>query len=507
MASAVASDTDTPAADEMEEQEDVLDSTERAAGESKKSPHHSPTLQPEREMYRQKAERFEFDVLSTETFDEDEDHFRTGVLTRLESVRTRDAHHTFWQRMSVESPADDRFFDMAEDKRMVLSAKGASKIQIPSLQECQKQLKNPEAEKYRQETVTTKSRLEDMVMNIFAALYIWFINMATLESIVVVVNAGMAAYFYSKHAAIYAAKLDFSFLAFAVVFPLTFLMQSTLARREQAPSFLADFKASILTTSLMTLTVDWPDTEGDLSSGRLALPEHFNANVVKDFQELVQLVYQYLSMPCVSHARNVVYWSKQQATKRVHALQNGIVKKINDNFFDLAMHTEEMRKHGFPSGEASRLHQYHQFLQQRFEHLRLYKYYRTPQATRSFGRAYILILPWLCGPYFAWVYVETSETFWFAIVLSGFTFLIVLGLLNAQYGMEDPFSYDFKSWLPGIDSVKLEFEMAVLLQAIEQYYANANLQRTWLLRKKEREKKQAQSTVVALDHQKHQEHV
>jgi hypothetical protein len=210
-------------------------------------------------------------------------------------------------------------------------------------------------------------------------------------------------------------------------------------------------------------------------------------------------------MPHVSHARNVVYWSKQQATKRVRALQNGIVKKINDNMFDLAMHTEEMRKYGFPSGEASRLHQYHQFLQQRFEHLRVFKYYRTPQATRSFGRAYILILPWLCGPYFAWVYEETSGSYTFAIILSAFTFLIVSGLLNSQEGMEDPFSADFKSWMPGIDSIKLEFEMAVLLQAIEQYNANANLQRIWLLREKERKTKQAKSTKVALDHQEHQE--
>jgi hypothetical protein len=497
------------ASDSLEEE--VLDMTERADKSKKKTAHqdHRTALPREKAMYRQKAERFEFDVLSAETLDEDEepsDRFRPGVLTRLESVRTRDTRHAFWQRMSAEPP-DDRYFDMAEDKMMVLSAKGASKIEIPSLQECQKQLKNPEAEKYREKTVKTKHRLEDMVMNVFAALYIWCINMATLESIVVVANASVAAWFYSANAAVYALKLDFSFLAFAVVFPLTFLMQSTFARREQALSFLADFKSSVLATSLMTLTVDWPDIGGDLTTGRLALPEQFNANVVKDFQELVQLVYQYLSMPHASHARNVVYWRKQQATKRVRALQNGIVKQINDNSFDLAMHTEEMRKYGFPSGEASRLHQYHQFLQQRFEHLRLFKYYRTPQATRSFGRAYILILPWLCGPYFAWVYVETNEDYAYAITLSAFTFLIVLGLLNAQQGLEDPFSADFNSWMPGIDSVKLEFEMAVLLQAIEQYYANANLQKTWLLRKKEREKNQVQSTEVALDHQEHQEHL
>jgi hypothetical protein len=401
--------------------------------------------------------------------------------------------------MAAKQPADDRYFDMTEDKMLVLSAEGATKIAIPSLQECQKHLKNDEAEKHREQAVKLSSRVTDLVMNEVAALWIWFITMFSLESIVVIANAAVATLVYCYHAEAYAVKLDFSFLAFAVIFPLTFLLQSTFGRREQALSFLADFKGAVLSTALMTLTVDWPDTDGDLTTGRLSLPEQFNANVLKDFQELVQLVYQYLSMPHVSHARNVVFWSKQQTSKRVRALQNGIVKQINDTMFDLTMHTEEMRKYGFPSGEASRLHQYHQFLQQRFEHLRTFKYYRTPQATRSFGRAYILILPWLCGPYFSWVYVTTAHAL-YAIVLAAFTFLIVLGLLNAQQGMEDPFLADFKSWMPGIDNVKLQFEMAVLLQTIEQYYANANLQRTWELRKKEHDgEKQVKSMKDASD--------
>jgi hypothetical protein len=395
--------------------------------------------------------------------------------------------------MAAKPPADDRYFDMSEDKRLVLSAKGTTKIAIPSLKECQKHLKNKELEKYREKSVKPSTHIINLMMNEFAALCIWFITMCSLESIVVVANAALATFVYCFRIDNHAVKLDFTFLAFAVIFPLTFLLQSTFNRREQALSFLADFKAAVLSTALMTLTVDWPDTNGDLTTGRLALPEKFNANVLKDFQELVQLVYQYLSMPHVSHARNIIFWSKQQASRRVRALQNSIVKKINDNMFDLSMHTEELRKYGFPSGEASRLHQYHQFLQQRFEHLRTFKYYRTPQATRSFGRAYILILPWLCGPYFAWVSEETGESA-YAIILAAFTFLIVLGLLHAQQGIEDPFLADFSSWLPGIDNVKLDYEMAVLLQTIEQYYANANLQRTWELHKKEHDgKKQAKS--------------
>jgi len=53
--------------------------------------------------------------------------------------------------------------------------------------------------------------------------------------------------------------------------------------------------------------------------------------------------------------------------------------------------------------------------------------------------------------------------------------------LNAQQGLEDPFSADYQSLMPGIDTIKLDYEMAVAIQAIEQYYANAELQRAWEL--------------------------
>lgn len=277
--------------------------------------------------------------------------------------------------------------------------------------------------------------------------------------------------------------MDFAFLAFAVVFPLTFLISSTFARREQALSFLADFKSSILTAALMTLSVDWPSNDGQPTNGRLQLPNRFNAQVVKDCRELIKLVYEYLSMPQVSHARNHVFWNKQRATKRVHALQNGIVQDITDYIYDFSIHTEEMKKHGFPSGEASRLHQYHQYMQQRFEHLRQFKYYRTPQSTRSFGRIYILVLPWFTGPYWAWMAEGTY--YWFAVISCAFTFLVLLGLLNAQQGLEDPFVADYQSLMPGFDTIKLDYEMAVAIQAIEQYYANAELQRAWELSQQE----------------------
>lgn len=345
------------------------------------------------------------------------------------------------------------------------------------MKECQATLENEEAQAYQERNGKLTHQLNEAILNMLAALFIYVSNTTGFESVVMTANAATASWYYIEQKEHFAVKLDFSFLAFSVVFPLTFLIQSTFSRRDQALTRLADFKACILSSSLFTFTVDWSSKESGLVGGRLTLPNNFNAQVLHDFREIVQLVYQYLSMPNVSHSRNVVFWSKQNAARRIHGMQNDIVKRLNVLFFDLSMHTEIMRAHGFPSGEASRLHQYHQYLQQRFEQLRLLKYYRTPQATRSFGRAYILLLPWLTGPYFVWVFESTSLAY--AIILASFTFLVLLGLLHAQQSLEDPFVTENDSFTPGIDNVKLEFEMATVLQAMAQYYENSNLKQSY----------------------------
>jgi hypothetical protein len=454
----------------------------------------------------------QFDLLAAEDEDLFEAFNRPGdqqppITRQLKSRRsfrkTKEQRKNMYQNLqkhlpgiSIKQAKDDPYGDLNERNKAVIGLQSLGgdnnnkdnstvenevEIVIPSLRECRNWLVNDHAEAYHEHVAKPRTRVAEVVLNFSAAFYIYLVNTVGLETIAVTLNAVLAAFYYCHNAADFAVKLDFSFLSFSVVFPLTFLIQSTFARRDQALVRFFDFKSAVLTTALFTLTCDWANSsDGKPNGGRLAMPEDFNAGVVADLRELVQLVYEYLSMPNVSHARHVVFHSKQKAARHVHALQNDIVKGITDNIFDLTMHTEVMRQFGFPSGEASRLHQYHQFIQQRFEQLRTYKYYRTPQATRSFGRVYIFILPWISGPYFAWVFESTNYSF--TLTLAGFTFIVMLGLLNAQKGMEDPFcAADLNSWTPGIDTIKLEFELAQTLQAIHQYYAQAKLRRLWLL--------------------------
>lgn len=75
--------------------------------------------------------------------------------------------------------------------------------------------------------------------------------------------------------------------------------------------------------------------------------------------------------------------------------------------------------------------------------LLLQQFYRTPQATRSFTRLFILVLPIFYGPYYVYLmrgdeYQSTSFTF--CLMLSAVTSLTMIGIFNVEIAMEDPFA-------------------------------------------------------------------
>jgi len=217
----------------------------------------------------------------------------------------------------------------------------------------------------------------------------------------------------------------------------------------------------------MTFTINWP------SRGE-KLPAKFNEEALRDFKDLLVHVYQYLSMPITNHNHNAVPWFIAKSTRHILELQTNTKFHINEILLDLSMHTEVMRCAGFPDGIASRLEQYHQYMRQRFEHMRVIKNYGTSQLTRAFGVVYTIVLPWMIGPYFTWVYEETHVDTAYALALAGFTFLILMGLLNLANSLQDhPFTAEptgINRRIPGIDIVRLDKEFAGTLHTVEHYF-------------------------------------
>lgn len=73
----------------------------------------------------------------------------------------------------------------------------------------------------------------------------------------------------------------------------------------------------------------------------------------------------------------------------------------------------------------------------------VYQFYRTPQATRSFTRLFIIVLPAFFGPYYVYIARGSGSTmstnFGFALALSIMTSLIMSGIFNVERLLEDPF--------------------------------------------------------------------
>jgi hypothetical protein len=237
-----------------------------------------------------------------------------------------------------------------------------------------------------------------VLMDIAAAVYIYFKHTVNFEALIMVANAVLVTYFYltytdgqDNHLG---AKLDMSILSFAVVFPLTYLFQQTFTRREAALTALADIKALLVNENMACMTWDFPHNATKKFNGRTSLPAGFDEKCARDALTFLRLLYEFLSLPAVSRARNFIFPVMKRERRRVHSLQDKIVQQLSAVTRQMYRNVETLKVAGLPANEASRINQYHWFIHQRFELLRNVKYYRTPQVGRSLGRFYILILPW-----------------------------------------------------------------------------------------------------------------
>jgi hypothetical protein len=112
-------------------------------------------------------------------------------------------------------------------------------------------------------------------------------------------------------------------------------------------------------------------------------------------------------------------------------------KRVYAAFSGLSQFVKRMREEGLASGECSRCNQYVSKMVVSFENIKHIYQYRTPRTLRAFSDFFIIVLPILYGPYFA---------FEAAAYASGLTYVmpvlfavILVGLDNIQHHLEDPF--------------------------------------------------------------------
>lgn len=158
---------------------------------------------PLKEFLRQKAERFEFSLLATEDSFTDRGprtdgptQFGPPIVRRRKSLKPG-RHQNLLQRYKAHMRTEeDPYFDLPERQKVIVEAEGIKKVQIPSLLECRNFLHNAETESTKRHSINPIYMLGNLILNIFAALIIWLVNMFSLETIIVFCNAAGAAAFF-----------------------------------------------------------------------------------------------------------------------------------------------------------------------------------------------------------------------------------------------------------------------------------------------------------------------
>ncbi|DAZ97865.1 TPA: hypothetical protein N0F65_003292 [Lagenidium giganteum] len=292
------------------------------------------------------------------------------------------------------------------------------------------------------------------VMDLYAAAKIFCIHLVTCESVLVVACAVVSTSLYfvyglDRNGTSFSANLSWTIVSFAVVAPMIMQIKQAFARRETALDVLAEIKALSVNVLLANALWDWG------ADGRRGLPAGHGSTTKRLLQQMWLELAQLLLLPTLTRGRHrFTALGRQTAAKYLpvvtehHLALVAVVKRLHEQ-------VEVMKRAGLPANEASRINQYHYLIQARLERLLNIKFYRTPQATRSFTRLFILVLPIFYGPYY--VHLVRSDghqatNFGFCLSLSVVTSLTMIGIFNVEKAMEDPFAGQ------GLDGVRVHDE-------------------------------------------------
>jgi predicted membrane chloride channel (bestrophin family) len=202
-------------------------------------------------------------------------------------------------------------------------------------------------------------------------------------------------------------KADFplTLIATAIVFPLVFSISTAYARREKALEEYGLIKAH--GRALYLASRDWVP---DRNPAR-------DAEVKAALLELLTACRDLFLSPI--------------GTGREHEV------RVYESFERLSAFVTQMRASQLSPTECARLSQYISKMIASFESTKNIYEYRTPRALRAFSDFFILLLPVLYGPYFAYEAAEFRVGLFF--IMPVLFALILVGLANIQDDLENPF--------------------------------------------------------------------
>ncbi|MCC7036010.1 MAG: hypothetical protein IT560_01765 [Alphaproteobacteria bacterium] len=228
-----------------------------------------------------------------------------------------------------------------------------------------------------------------------------------LKSVWLSALAVLATYLSIQHGI--TAEFPLTLVLTAVVFPIVFSIDAAYKRREAALDHYADIKAHV--KALYLAVRDWqsnPD-EADITQCKALLMKFFESSRV-------------LFTSPVSAMR--------ENEKSVYAAFSDISRFIRT----------DLREKGLNASEVSRCNQYLSKAMVSFEKIKHIYQYRTPRTLNAFRNIFIVVLPVVYGPYFAFLAKEFSPSM--VYVTPVLTAVVLASLDNIQTHLENPFDRD-----------------------------------------------------------------
>ncbi|WP_299193154.1 hypothetical protein [uncultured Erythrobacter sp.] len=210
------------------------------------------------------------------------------------------------------------------------------------------------------------------------------------------------------------ADYPLTIISTAVIFPIVFSIGHAYKRREAALDDYGTIKAH--GRALYFAARDWlPDGEDD------------DAKAAKE-QRLrhIEGALEHLLAACRAMFKGDR--SEMPQTERA----------VYAAFSEISGFVKRMRAEGLASGECSRCNQYVSKMIVAFESVKHIYQYRTPRTLRAFSDVFIILLPLIYGPFFAFCAIEYEAPV-LTYVMPVLFAVILTGLDNIQNHLEDPF--------------------------------------------------------------------
>jgi len=312
-----------------------------------------------------------------------------------------------------------------------------------------KRMQDSESLKRREADVRKKASIPSIyeaLINLYSAILIFLLHLVSVESLLgIALSVGLTYYSYYKtndNASSWdGSAMDWVLLSFAVITPMSASISMVFSRRESAVRHLAEFRATLLELYNAHASWDW-DKGGESPSGRMTKSDidwlKHGDKVLAEMVSMCEELFRFLSLPQAARARHRITQTGKKEAKATLKVGSDLFNSALNRMGKLTLLCEVLKKAGLPPNEATRLRQWERIIVAQMEGLRMIKFYRSPQALRSFARLFSLFLPPFYAPFYAQMGRDLNSL-GTGVAFSIFTSLALTSLFDSISQMEDPF--------------------------------------------------------------------